>query len=343
MDCHRLLRFSQLFIAVCSIAIAAQAQVQPAAEHVKPRIAVFPFDDRTSANKDMNIGTKVADLLIAKLTSNSAFTVYDRQYVDRLLAEKNLKYDPNYDSAGAAKAGLMGTVDMVISGQIDAFNANTNESTKSQLVRKVHQVDGSVALKVTARLISVEKGSIVVAPTAGNEQKGVLAQDNTYMKVAVGPKNGLGYDNATATKNQDQALRKLVDQAAEEVAANLSTQLVPSAEHIPAVIVQPKAPVSLKSSDLTAKFVGLVDGVAYMDKGASAGVKTGDTFFVRRSTKTALKDGAGKPIMSHKPICTLVVSSVEEASASGKCTTDSSVKGAEAAPRAGDEVISSAK
>ena len=59
----------------------------------------------------MNIGVKVADQLISKLAGNSAFTVFDRQYVDRLLAEKNLKYDPNYDSAGAAKSGLMGTVD----------------------------------------------------------------------------------------------------------------------------------------------------------------------------------------------------------------------------------------
>ncbi len=63
-------------------------------ERAKPRIAVFPFDDRTTANKDMNIGTKVADEIIAKLATNSNFIVYDRNHVDRLLQGKKPQVRP---------------------------------------------------------------------------------------------------------------------------------------------------------------------------------------------------------------------------------------------------------
>jgi curli biogenesis system outer membrane secretion channel CsgG len=315
-------------------------------EKIKPRIAVFPFDDRTTANKDMSIGTKVADLLIAKLATNGAVTVYDRQYVDRLLAEKNLKYDPNYDSAGAAKAGLMGTVDMVISGQIDAFNANANEFTKHQVVRSIHEIDGEVTLKVTARVISVEKGSILTAPSASDEQHGVLAVDNTYMKNPLNPKNGLGFDNTTATKNQDQALRKLVDQAAEEVAKQLSAQVDPIAktiEPVMAAVSASKPEVRVETKPKTPAIVGMIDGLAYLDAGSASGVKKGEKFTVRRSSDTELKDGMGHPIQRHRSVCTLVITTVEEASAGGKCTPEPSAKGPDGIPRAGDEVIASTK
>ncbi len=321
------------------IASAGLAQTEPA----KPRIAVFPFDDRTTANKDMSIGTKVADLLISKLTTNGAFIVYDRQYVDRLLAEKNLKYDPNYDSAGAAKSGLMGTVDMVVAGQVDAFNANANESTKNYVYRKVHEIDGAVSLKVTARLISVEKGSILLAPSASNDQNGVLAADNTYMKNPLNPKNGLGFDNTSALKNQDQALRKLVDQAAEEVAKQLSTQVSPLAATIQPIMIIRKPMPAVETKLNPAKLVGVVDGLTYFDQGLASNVKVGDRYSVRRSSDTGLKDGMGHPIQRHKTICSLTVSAVEEASAAGKCVPTPTAKGADAVPKAGDEVIAAEK
>lgn len=328
-------------------ATTAFAQV----EQPKQRIAVFPFDDRTTANKDMSIGTKVADLLIAKLTANGTFTVYDRQYVDRILAEKDRKYDPNYDSAGAARSSLLGTVDMVVSGQIEAFNANATQTTSGKFVMKNVETDGSVVLKVTARLISVERGSILTAPIANAERKGVIAKSDTVAPLITshlpGSRSGLDLNQLQTTNNTDQALRKLVDEAADEVTKQLASQVTQSAaslpkESTPVAVTQATGPQPATTA-VRAAFVGISGGLAYIDKGSEAGVKVGQSFTVRRSIDTGLKNGAGAPILRHEIECTLVISTVEEGSAAGKCVSDAAAHGTGAVPHKGDEVIMATK
>jgi len=312
---------------------------------VKRRIAVFPFDDRTTATKDMNIGIKIADLLIAKLATNGAFNVYDRQYIDRILAEKNLKYDPNFDSAAAAKSGLMGTVDMVITGQIDSFNANTSQTTKGSFVKKTVETDGLVSLKVTARLISVEKGSIVIAPSASDDQKDVLSSSKQLMPgINNGTQGSLFGGNNEESKNADAAMRKLVDQAADEVAKQLTTELAQSAMNLPIDPVQAAPAVAVTKTvalDGLSKpaFVGVNDGQAYIDKGSQSGVKEGDRFVIQRSVDTGLKTKDGQPVMRHKVVCTLTIAAVEDTSAAGKCAPAQTAHGEDGIPRTGDEVV----
>ncbi len=135
--------------------------------------------------------------------------------------EKNLKYDPNYDSASAAKSGLMGTVDIVISGQVAAFNANTEESSTGFGVMGKHTITGVVSLKIRANLISVEKGSILLAPDADKDMKDILASDykGSFM--------GKSMSTSDSRKSLDEGLRKLVDKAATSVAQELSTKINP--------------------------------------------------------------------------------------------------------------------
>lgn len=313
----------------------------------KPRIAVFPFDDRTTANKDMNIGTKVADLLITKLTANGTFVVYDRQYIDRILAEKDRKYDPNYDSSSAAKAGLLGTVDMVISGQIVAFSANTNQVASGKYLTKRVETDGTVELKITARFISVEQGSILLAPSANSEEKGVLAKSDTVAPLVTNRlpgKGGLDVNQEQATSNTEQALRKLVDEAADDVTKQLAAEVAQTATSMPMTSAHaPEAPTKTDTHVSTSVskilFVGISEGLAYIDKGSEAGIKVGQKFTIRRSVDTGLKNGAGEPVIRHKAVCALTISTVEDSSAAGKCIPDPTAHGADGIPRTGDEVV----
>ena len=233
---------------------------------------------------------------------------------------------------------------MVISGQIDAFNASSTDVTSNKVVMKTHEIDGAVTLKVTARLISVEKGSILLAPTASNEETGTLAKTTNYTKSLTGrfgPKDSTGFDTQTATDVKN-GLAKLVDEATVEVAKELSTKISPiAATTPPSTKTESPALAKVDSSSLRAKFVGISDGLAYIDKGSSIGVKVGDKFMVRRSIETGLKDGSGHPIVRHKAVCDLVVTSVEESSAAGKCIAEPDAKGAAGIPHAGDEVVPS--
>jgi hypothetical protein len=308
----------------------------------KLRVAVYPFDDRVVSKKDMDIGLKVSNLLISELTKAGTFTVLDRQHVDDLLKEKSLKYDPNFDSATAAKTGLMGTVDLIVFGQIGAFNANVEEKKRNIIAYIEVTKTGVVKLQSTAKFISVEKGEIVADPTAHTEQSRVIATDKIYRFKDQSTENGSKVD-------EEKALSDLVDQSAEQVAKELSGDVSKSAATLPPPTVLPQpAPGQLAKSTLPepsrtttggTKCLGVEDGLAIIAEGSAEGIKPGDRFKIRRTSPSAVLGPDGKPIVRHRDVCTLTVSSVEEHTAEGKCTPLPTEPRTDAIPKRDDEAV----
>jgi curli biogenesis system outer membrane secretion channel CsgG len=277
----------------------------------RKRIAVMPFDDHTAATSNMNIGTKVADELIAKLSATGAFEIVDREYLNRIQAEQNLKLDSRFDATGAAKLGKLANVDVLIVGQINAFNANISTSKEDSFIATKTKATGVIELKVTARLLSVETGTILSAPTATSDQDKVLSESSSSLLV-----QGVGKSNASGA---EAGLRKLVDKSVDDVAQQLATALASSAS---------SAPRALSGS--APKVAGIADGLVVLNKGTKEGIKVGEKFSVTRVVDSGLKDpDTGKPMTRRKKLCTLTVSDADEGMASGKCEGD--------APQAGDE------
>jgi curli biogenesis system outer membrane secretion channel CsgG len=304
--------FAFLFTLVALLPLATHAQS-------KKKIAVFPFDDRTAANQTMNIGVKVSDALISKLAATGAFEIVDREYLNTILSEKNLKFDPNFNPAGAAKSGLLGVVDVIVVGQIDSFNANVTASSTGYFVATKTKQNGVTGLKVTARLIGVERGTILSAPSASSELTSLLAQSTTTDMVQ-------GVGNGSKTASLDSALRKLVDQTVEAVSTDLSSKIAASAQAEVVAHATPSVP----------KFVGVEDGLTVINKGTGAGIKVGDKFIVARPTDTGMKDpDSGQAIVRKKKVCTLVISVVEDNISSGTCDGGLPTKGDELAPSNG--------
>jgi len=305
----RLRLFTPVLVLLCLVAsTASHAQT-------KKKIAVYPFDDRTTANQTMNIGVKVSDALISKLADTGAFEIVDREYLDKLLAEKNLKLDENFDAAGAAKSGLLGVVDIIVVGQIDSFEANVTSSQTGNYISKKTKQTGNTDLKATARLISVERGTILSAPSASSEQTAVLAESSSSNLI-----QGVGSSSGTA--NTDTALRKLVDQTVDAVTTELSAKISTGTQADVAVHATPSVP----------KFVGIEDGQTVINKGTNAGIKVGDKFNVTRPTDTGMVDpDTNQPIIRKKKVCSLVISVVEDTISSGSC--DGGV------PQKGDEIV----
>jgi curli biogenesis system outer membrane secretion channel CsgG len=305
---------------------------QPAAPGVdyrvsgKKKIAIYPFDDRTSANRPMStaeiisgrslgqgLGVKVSDAIISKLAGTGNFEVVDREYLNSVMAEKNLKYDPNFDPAGAARSGLLGVVDILIVGRIDSFNANVTSSQTGFYVGTRIKQTGVTNLKVTARLISIEKGTILSAPSASASQTGVLSQSTTVQ----------GMGNGAGTANDGSGLGRLVDQTVDAVSADLSAKISIATQSEVAARTLPSIP----------KFVGIENGLTVINRGTNAGIKVGDRFNVVRPTVTGLVDpDTNQPIIRKKQLCTLVISIVEDTISSGSCEGGVPAKGDEIAP-----------
>jgi hypothetical protein len=155
----------------------------------------------------------------------------------------------------------------------------------------------TVLLPRAARLISIETGSILSAPSASADKKG--------------------------TVDTIAALVQLVDQDVDAVSTELSAKISGSAQ----------AEVAAHAAPLVPKFVGIEDGLTVINKGAIAGIKVRDRFNVMRPADTGLKDpDTGQAILRKKKVCALVISVVEDTIASGSCDGGLPEKGDELAP-----------
>jgi curli biogenesis system outer membrane secretion channel CsgG len=265
----------------------------------------FLFDDQLAGTKGLNIGEKVADALIAKIAGNGTFEVVDRQYLDRIVAEQNLKMDTRFDPANAAKLGKLANVDVLITGQVDAFSADAPSETSNGFFSNKTKVTGEIELRVTARMISVETASILAAPTATSDLNQVLSEKTDVLPSSQGSISS----KTTGTGNIKAALLKLVDKSVEAVSLDLAGQI--------------EANVS--------KVVGMDGSLVLINRGANTGIKSGQQFVVVRLIDTGLKDpDTGQAITKKKKICTITITDVDETTASGNMEGEQ--------PKAGDEL-----
>jgi curli biogenesis system outer membrane secretion channel CsgG len=284
----------------------------------KKKIAVYPFDEQLVATRGLNIGEKVADSIISKIAGGGMFDVVDRQYLDKILSEQNLKMSARFDPANAAKLGKLANIDVLIVGQIDAFHADASSEQANGFFANKTTVTGQIDLKVTARLINVETGSIMAAPTASSELKKTISEKKDYL-----PSNqGSVTSKSTGTGDVQSALLRLVDQSVEDVSADLSEKIEGSVDKLPA---------GARAASVLAKVVGMQGDVTLINRGTTAGIKEGQQFTVIRPVDTGLKDpDTGQPVIRKKKICDLGITEVEDSISSGKCAGEQ--------PAAGDEV-----
>ena len=305
-------------VATALITAALFISVLPAFGQAKKRITVMPFKDRTGSGARMNISEKVADAILSKLAETGQFIVVERESLTALQSEKNLKFDADFNPANAPKSGLLAVCDIVITGQIDEFSANQNATTSGVYIKKSTQLNGSTALKINARVTSVETGQIIASPTARAEKSGILGKSSTLTIIP-------NVDSSSSTASGDSALIKLVDSAIEEVAEEVSKK------------ISTGAAFNIVSAPVLPKFVGMEGGLVVINKGTTSGMKIGDNFEVVRPTDTGLEDPdkPGQHIIRRKRLCTLVISSLEETISEGKCDG--------ATPQKGDEIRAVAK
>lgn len=118
------------FVAVLML-ISSVANAQ-----TRKRIAIFRFDDRSAAAANMNIGQLVTDDLISKLADSGGFEIIDREYLQRIQSEQNLKLDERFSAEGAAHLGKLVHADVIIFGQIDSFNAKKRRLQEEQAAQE---------------------------------------------------------------------------------------------------------------------------------------------------------------------------------------------------------------
>ncbi len=298
--------------------ILVMATVAPAQAQTRRKIAIM-FDQSYANGRPTDISERIADALTSKLAGNSGFDVMDREHLNQLIGEQNRKFDAHFDPSDMIKTGKLNGIDVLVTGRIEAFHADTAREASSGFFANRTKVNGEVELSVTSRLISVETGSILAAPAANVEKRDLLAQRTDVMPRG---QQGPFSSKTTGATNLDAALLTLVNKSVDEVAAGLASQIQRAAATMPQS--------SLVLSASVAKVVGMQGDAVLINHGSNAGIKMGAQFVISRAVDTGLKDpDSGQEIFRRKKVCTLAITETDESVALGKCDG--------AMPAAGDE------
>jgi len=304
-----------LFLTAASILFAADSQ--------KRRVAVFDFDNppasTTVAKNPWNpmmassttaapeVGSTVADLLIAKLVRDGTCTVIERKELKRLMDEQNLSNSDRVDAATAARVGRILGVDAIILGSVTRFDHSDRTTGHphsyagfhvGSLNKTTHDVKADVA--ITARIVSPETAEIlsVADGTATSEKKGVK-EDN--MDQYYGTAN-------PAADIQNEAMNKAISDMAAQVEAKLAA--MPMHERrIEAVVAD------VNSSRIV------------INAGAAQGVKAGDKLDLWRPGKPIRDPDSGRILRwNDEPLGEAVVTDVDSGSAAATYTSTQPVK-----------------
>ena len=130
---------------------------------------------------DDNIGKGITDLLIHKLVNGNTFSVIERKYIDAILKEQDRSNSDRFDSSSAALIGRLIGVDAIVIGSITQFGRDDGNfavgipclpGVPAYLCGKGGgQKKAKAVVGITARIVNVHTGEIVVSVAAKGESK----------------------------------------------------------------------------------------------------------------------------------------------------------------------------
>jgi len=309
------------------------------------RIAVYDFnftavrgDVAHVFGSEKPVGAQVANRIIAKLVSakGGAFEVIDRNQVDSIMKEQNLKFSDRFDPRDAPKLGKLLNVDAIVTGSVDQLADQLKNNRVGLGPIGLGKVESVADVTVSVRVISTETGRIFIADQVNNQQAYSLGRGG---KVGRNGTEGESQNAHPAAVPADRALQAAADDIAAKIIAKADELPVRSGAASSASRSKTGAPgastppASGGAGDAAALLVGRIDGgKIYITGGENAGLKVNDRFEVRHVTGT-MKDAAGRDIETDERVDTVVVTDVEEKFAVAK-----SVNGGAAAIKVGDRL-----
>jgi curli biogenesis system outer membrane secretion channel CsgG len=321
------------------------------------RIAVYDFDDAAVRGDAINIfgnakpvGAQVAAEIVSKLVkSKDSFDVIDRNQIDNLMKEQNLKFSPRFDPKDAPRLGKLLNVSAIVTGSVESLAGEVQNGRLGIGVVGMARSEAVVEAQASVRVVSTETGRILVAETTDKKQKHSLGSGATVKGQGSGQgastAHPLAQAGTAALKSVgDDLAEKIIGQASSitgrpggqstAVASNRTPSHVAKSQPEspappPAVEPRPAAPVSSAAAGAAPArqfTVGRIDGTkVYITGGESAGIHVNDYMEVRHPSGS-MKDDQGNVISMDERVETIIVIEVQDNYSIGKTSTGAATK-----------------
>jgi len=316
------------------------------------RVAVYDFDYKAVRGdvvqvygSDKDVGAQVAARIISKLVNATAqqFEVIDRNQIDNLMKEQNLKFSDRFDPRDAPRLGKLLNVDAIVTGTVDAVAGEVQNNRVGVGAIGLGKVQSVAAVTGSVRVISTETAQIFLADQVNNQQKHNLGSG---AKV-----KGNGGEGGTITMHPaamaaNLAVQGAADDIAKEIIAKAAalpsrrggTTTAVAKRVVPAPASGSESPASSpppsgRLPDSTPLSVGKVEGnKVYITAGENAGLKVNDYLEVRHVTGS-MKDPQGNDIVMDERVETVVLTDVQDRFAVGRTAS-----GGNSASKVGDKL-----
>jgi curli biogenesis system outer membrane secretion channel CsgG len=327
----------RFYIALLSALLAAGSAFGQQAPSDKRRVAIMDFDYATVMSSvqavfgtNQDIGKGISVMLVNQLINDGAYRIYERQQLDKILAEQNFSNSNRADSNTAAKIGKLAGVDLIITGSITQFGRDDKNISAGGAgghlggyglggfgVKKAKAV-----VEVTARIVDVNTGEILASVTGHGES----ARSGTNLLGGGGDWRGGG--GGALDMGSSNFGSTIIGEATKAAVAQMATGLDQKAPTLP----KQAAPV-VQINGLVADATG---NDIVINVGTTAGVHVGDKLSITRVSRVIKDPATGKPIRSiEAPLGTITITSADADSAvgtfsgSGQAKVGDSVKNAQ--------------
>jgi curli biogenesis system outer membrane secretion channel CsgG len=277
---------------LCTIGVLAIFLSNPIcwAATPKKRVAVMNFDFGTVQrwwDGNWDIGKGISDLLVDRLVSDGSFSVIERRKLDTVVAEQNFSNSERADSGSAARIGKVLGVNAIILGSVTqfgtekrSFNAGGMGGGRGGLgAGRVGTQEGKATVAVTARIIDVNTGEVLVSSTG----KGQSSRSGLLLGGLVVGGGGVGAGDVSM--NSSQFRETILGEATYAAVNDLSRQLTLFGHKVPAV-----------SADVRGLVADVSGNAVILNVGRSHGLEVGTTLRVLRVSRTVKDPATGRPL-----------------------------------------------
>ena len=213
--------------------------------------------------------------------------MFERQTLDKLMAEQNFSNSNRADPSTAAKLGKMAGVDYIIIGAITQFG---NETKKQGVggnggtwhgygVGGFGHSNSKAEVGISARIVNVNTGEIVAVA----EGSGQSSRSSTSLLGGGGDWRGAGGGNVDFGSSNFQ--ETIIGEATKAAVDQLSGNIIADAPKLTMTAVKIDGVVAAVDS-----------GQIILNMGSDAGVKVGDQFEIIRVTKEIKDPSTGEVI-----------------------------------------------
>ena len=228
----------------------------------KMRIAVMNFTESGHGYWSGNVGSATEGWFVDELVNTKKYRVMERAELEKILGEQGFQLSGAVDARTATKAGKMLGVQLLIFGNVDFTEKESEAHTGGLgglLGGRLGGVYGGGHKKttegnLTARVINVQTGEILFSRTE-------TVTDSSLNISIMGTGGGSSWDNTKLKKVFIPAIHKVVEQLAGD-SAEITQGLGDAATAVEGKVVMMK------------------DGKVYINIGSIDGVKPGDTYGV---------------------------------------------------------------